>query len=177
MEFKTVHPPPGSPGAEGSADTVVAELFLVHRLALVRLAFLWWATRRAPRTGSGRIRRVVSQVERVGRPRAGAALPAHGRGQWVPDDPATQGDHWTVPRLSRGSLLVGEGGAAGGDPASGVSGRAGSAATPARGAGAAVLLDLSVAEIAQVLGVSRGTVKSTASRALRALAAKLVEER
>lgn len=45
MESKTAHPPPGSPGAEGSADTVVAELFLVHRLALVRLAFLWWATR------------------------------------------------------------------------------------------------------------------------------------
>ncbi|MFB9534111.1 SigE family RNA polymerase sigma factor [Nonomuraea roseola] len=38
-------------------------------------------------------------------------------------------------------------------------------------------LDLSEAEIAEVMGVSRGTVKSTASRALRALAATLQEER
>lgn len=37
-------------------------------------------------------------------------------------------------------------------------------------------LDLSEAEIAQVMGVSRGTVKSTASRALAALAEKLGEE-
>ncbi|MEV3984067.1 SigE family RNA polymerase sigma factor [Nonomuraea sp. NPDC049758] len=38
-------------------------------------------------------------------------------------------------------------------------------------------LELSEAEIAQVMGISRGTVKSTASRALRALAAELEEER
>ncbi|GAA2863696.1 hypothetical protein GCM10020220_061230 [Nonomuraea rubra] len=38
-------------------------------------------------------------------------------------------------------------------------------------------LELSEAEIAQVMGVSRGTVKSTASRALKVLAAKLQEER
>jgi len=37
-------------------------------------------------------------------------------------------------------------------------------------------LDLSEAEIAQVMGVSRGTVKSTASRALAALADKLGEQ-
>ncbi|MER6508675.1 sigma factor [Nonomuraea sp. NPDC001636] len=40
MQFDITHGPPRSPAAAASADAAVTELFLFHRLALVRLAFL-----------------------------------------------------------------------------------------------------------------------------------------
>ncbi|MFF0866908.1 hypothetical protein ACFYUV_34465 [Nonomuraea sp. NPDC003560] len=40
MQFDITHGPPRSPAAAASVDAAVTELFLYHRLALVRLAFL-----------------------------------------------------------------------------------------------------------------------------------------
>ncbi|GAA3684599.1 hypothetical protein GCM10022224_056650 [Nonomuraea antimicrobica] len=179
MKSEIIHPPPGSPGAESSADTVVTELFLVHRLALVRLAFLLVGDqetaedvvqdafaavyRRWSRLADrGQVlpylrtavvngcRMVLRRRTIIGRFRGHREVPF-----WSAEAAALLGETRrqvflsvrTLPRRQREVLVL------------------------------RFYLDLSEAEIAQVMGVSRGTVKSTASRALKALAAKLQEER
>lgn len=179
MKSETVHPPPGSPGAEASADTVVTELFLVHRLALVRLAFLLvgdqetaedvvqdafaavyrrWG-RLADRgqvlpylrtTVVNGCRMVLRRRAIIGRFRGHREVPF-----WSAEAAALLGETRrqvflavrALPRRQREVLVL------------------------------RFYLDLSEAEIAEVMGVSRGTVKSTASRALKVLAVNLQEER
>ncbi|MGC5014366.1 SigE family RNA polymerase sigma factor [Streptosporangium sp. DT93] len=178
MKSEIIHPPPGSPGGEASADTVVAELFLVHRLALVRLAFLLVGDQESAEdvvqdAFAAVYRRwsrlsdreqvlpylrtaVVNGCRMVLRRRA---IGGRFRG------------HREVPFWSaEAAVLLGE-----------TRRRVFLAvrALPRRQREVLVLrfyLDLPEAEIAQVMGVSRGTVKSTASRALKVLAAKLQEE-
>ncbi|GAA3820865.1 SigE family RNA polymerase sigma factor [Sphaerisporangium flaviroseum] len=179
MKSEIIHPPPGSPGGEASADTVVAELFLAHRLALVRLAFLLVGDQESAedvvqdafaavyrRWGRLTDRRQVLPYLRtavvngcrmvlrrrviIGRFRGHREVPF-----WSAEAAALLGETRrqvflavrALPRRQREVLVL------------------------------RFYLDLSEAEIAQVMGVSRGTVKSTASRALKVLAVKLKEER
>ncbi|MCK2213698.1 hypothetical protein MF672_007850 [Actinomadura sp. ATCC 31491] len=129
MKSEIIHSPPGAPGGEASADAVVTELFLAHRLALVRLAFL-----------------LVGDQESAEDVVQDAFAAVYRR--W-----SRLADRGQVLPYLRAAVVNG-------------------CRTVLR-----FYLDLSEAEIAQVMGVSRGTVKSTASRALKALAATLQEER
>ncbi|MBB6345173.1 SigE family RNA polymerase sigma factor [Nonomuraea muscovyensis] len=179
MNSEIIHAPPGSPGAEGSADIVVTELFRAHRLALVRLAFLLvgdqesaedvvqdtfaavfrrWSKlsdrgevlpylRKAVVNGC---RMVLRRRAIIGRFRGHREIPF-----WSAEAAALLGETRrqvflavrALPRRQREALVL------------------------------RFYLDLSEAEIAQVMGVSRGTVKSTTSRALKVLATQLQEER
>ncbi|GAA3606001.1 SigE family RNA polymerase sigma factor [Nonomuraea rosea] len=179
MKSEIVHDPPGPPGAEASADTVVTELFVVHRLALVRLAFLLLGDqaiaedvvqdafaavyrRWSKLADRGQVlpylrTAVVNGCRMILRRRAIIGR-FHGRPEvpfWSAEAAALLGETRrqvflavrALPRRQREVLVL------------------------------RFYLDLSEAEIAQVMGVSRGTVKSTASRALKVLAVKLQEER
>ncbi|GAA2312902.1 SigE family RNA polymerase sigma factor [Nonomuraea roseoviolacea subsp. roseoviolacea] len=179
MRSEIIHPPPGSPGAEASADTVVSELFAVHRLPLVRLAFLLLGDqgtaedvvqdafaavyrRWSKIADRGRMlpylrTAVVNGCRMVLRRRA-----VIGRFRGRPEVPFWSAEAAALLGETRRQVFLAV------------------RALPRRQREVLVLryyLDLSEAEIAQVMGVSRGTVKSTASRALKVLAGKLEEER
>ncbi|MEW9548411.1 SigE family RNA polymerase sigma factor [Nonomuraea sp. NPDC050783] len=179
MKSEIIHPPPGVPGGEASADAVVTELFLAHRLALVRLAFLLVGDQESAEdvvqdafaavyrrwsrlSDRGQVlpylraavvngcRMVLRRRTIIGRFRGHREVPF-----WSAEAAALLGETRrqvflavrALPRRQREVLVL------------------------------RFYLDLPEAEIAQVMGVSRGTVKSTASRALKALAATLQEER
>lgn len=179
MPFEITHGPPRPLVAEASADAAVTELFLVHRLSLVRFAFLlvgdqetaedvvqdafaavyrrWSALadreqvlpylRTAVLNGC---RMVLRRRTVIGRFRGQREVPF-----WSAEAAALLGETRRqvfqairgLARRQREVLVL------------------------------RFYLELSEAEIAQVMGISRGTVKSTASRALKTLAAELQEER
>ncbi|NUW35744.1 SigE family RNA polymerase sigma factor [Nonomuraea sp. SMC257] len=179
MKSEIIHAPPGSPGDEVSADTAVTGLFVVHRLALVRLAFLLlgdqgtaedvvqdafaavyrrWSTMADRGQVLPYLRTaVVNGCRMVLRRRA-----IIGRFRGRPEVPFWSAEAAALLGETRRQVFLAV------------------RALPRRQREVLVLrfyLDLSEAEIAQVMGVSRGTVKSTASRALKVLAGKLQEER
>ncbi|WP_431898843.1 SigE family RNA polymerase sigma factor [Nonomuraea sp. bgisy101] len=179
MKSEIIHAPPGSPGAEASADTVVTELFVVHRLALVRLAFLLLGDQG---TAEDVVQDAFAAVYRRWSKLAdrGQVLPylrtavvngcrmilrrraIIGRFRGRPEVPFWSAEAAALLGETRRQVFLAV------------------RALPRRQREVLVLrfyLDLSEVEIAQVLGVSRGTVKSTASRALKVLAVKLQEER
>ncbi|MEU6731324.1 SigE family RNA polymerase sigma factor [Nonomuraea wenchangensis] len=179
MRSETVHPPPGPWGVESSADAAVTELFLAHRLALVRLAFLLLGDQEtAEDVAQDAFAEVYRRWSRLA-----------DRGQLLPylRTAVVNGCRMVLRRRAiigrfRGHREVpfwsAEAAALLGETRREVF--LAVRALPRRQREVLVLrfyLDLSEAEIAQVMGVSRGTVKSTASRALKVLAGKLQEER
>lgn len=179
MRSEIIHPPPGSPGGGASAETVVTELFVVHGLSLVRLAFLLVGDQEtaedvvqdafaAVYRRWGRLTdreqvlpylraAVVNGCRMVLRRRA-----IIGRFRGRPEVPFWSAEAAALLGETRRQVFLAV------------------RALPRRQREVLVLrfyLDLSEAEIAQVMGVSRGTVKSTASRALKVLAVTLQEER
>jgi RNA polymerase sigma-70 factor (sigma-E family) len=179
MKSEIIHAPPDSPGAEASADTVVTELFVVHRLALVRLAFLLLGDQE---TAEDVVQDAFAAVYRRWSKLAdrGQVLPylrtavvngcrmvlrrraIIGRFRGRPEVPFWSAEAAVLLGETRREVFLAV------------------RALPRRQREVLVLrfyLELSEAEIAQVMGVNRGTVKSTASRALKVLAVKLQEER
>ncbi len=176
-----MEPPPTAerPVDGASEDAAVAELFLAHRLGLVRLAFLL--------VGDQETAEDVVQDAFAALQRRWSRLADHDRmlpylrvavvngcrmvhrrrvvvGRFTGDreTPFWSAEAATLLGETRREVLVAV------------------RALPRRQREAVVLryyLDLSEAEISEAMGVSRGTVKSTTSRALRALAVKLEETR
>ncbi|GLX00693.1 SigE family RNA polymerase sigma factor [Microtetraspora sp. NBRC 16547] len=172
-------PPPELHAVAPPADATVAELFMAHRLGLVRFAFLLVGDQE---TAEDVVQDAFAAVHRRWR-----RLADHG--QLLPylrtavlNGCRTVHRRRAIARRFRGDPEVPFWSA----EASALLGEARREVftavrdLPRRQREAVVLryyLDLSEAEMAVVMGVSRGTVKSTTSRALRALAAKLEEGR
>ncbi|MER7370086.1 RNA polymerase sigma factor [Nonomuraea wenchangensis] len=172
-------PPQGVPPAAATDEAVLAELFLTERLGLVRLAYLL--------VGDQETAEDVVQDAFTALHRRWSRLSDHDR--VLPYLRASvvngcrmihrrrsvmsrlTGDRQTPSRSAEAATLLGE------------TRREVSAAVralPRRQREAVVLryyLGLSEAEIAETMGISRGTVKSTVFRALKALTVKLEGKR